>query len=216
MNVALVVITDGRPDYLPQALASAEANLPALTSRIMVDDSGIPGDDLPGWTCVRHPERRGIAAAVNSGWLAAVEVGAEWVFHLEDDFTFDAPVALDEMVAVLDAHPYLAQMLLPKQPWFHADGTPGALFLESDMVTPVPLDVHEEAGFVWTEHDRIFSFNPSLIPWRVFGDGFPDIGEEEFACRLRDAGYRFAFWGRPDDPPQVTHIGLRRSEGWRT
>jgi hypothetical protein len=65
------------------------------------------------------------------------------------------------------------------------------------------------------EHKRIFSLNPCVIPRRVLDLGWPDGNEAEMTTNLVASGYRFAFYGKRDDPPRVIHVGAERGIGWR-
>lgn len=182
MSIALVVITDGRP-FLAETLASAEEHLAAgrITTRIVVDDAGVRGrveevlpstfrHDAAGWIYLAHPERRGFAAAVNTGWGMADSCGADYVFHLEDDFTFNGAVPLEGMMRVLDRHPFLAQIALRRQPWSPEEIAAGAV---GGLGPDDPHEVHDDEWDSWVEHHHCFTTNPSLIPRAVSSKGSP-------------------------------------------
>lgn len=209
MNIALVVVGDGRYGYLERALESLRAHVPSGTFSYwrVVDDSGGPwpvafeGD----WDVIRHPSRRGLAAAVQSAW-AGLPGGIDWVLHWEEDFLLTGPVEFDQMVKTLEANPHLAQLVLKRQPGSPAEAAAGGIIEQH------PDDYVDRAG--WVEHQRIFSLNPCLIPRAVVDLGWPVTNEAGFTDQLVEAGWSFGFWGARDDPPRCWHIGDQRSSGW--
>lgn len=190
--IALLLISDGRDEYTEATIESMEGN--------------IDGVDLV------HVEDRdhelGFDGAIQEGWRRCLATDATHVFHLEADYTFNRPVPLPQMAAVLDAHPYLVQLALRRQPWNT---------IEAEKGTVVPDDAEEIQwyGSAWLEHTRNFTTNPSLYPRWVAEYGWPSGPESEG----RFSGYllrlcpwmRFAYWGRRDDPEAVFHIGLERA-----
>lgn len=208
MTFALVVISDGRDTYTNHCLASV-GNLKAAPSYVRaVDDSGgHSGVVWPaGWDVVRHEERRGLAAAVQSAW-AGLPPEVDYVFHLEADFVLPEPVDLEGMAGVLDANPMLANLVLKRQPGCPEEAAAGGI------IECHPDDYTDRAG--WVEHRRCFSLNPCLIPRRVVDMGWPDSNEAGQTQRLVEGGWTFGFWGGRADPPKVCHIGTHRAEGWK-
>lgn len=191
MNVCLLLITDGRLDYFDRALESAAASLPKFAQRVIVDDSA---------------HRLGFAGAIQRGWD---QVKTDWVFHLEDDFTFNEPVPLGRMIAVLACRPYLAQLVLKRQPWNSDERAAGGIIEQH----PDQYEQVTDAGDVWTEHRKFWSTNPSVYSTGFCHQGWPQVDHSEgiFTHRLiEDPDLRFAFWGGKFDPPRVTHIGGER------
>lgn len=209
MSVALVVVTDGRWDYLSRTLAAARYALlyPFAHLRI-VDDSGT-GDPViwpDGFEVIRHPARRGLAAAVRTAWTG-LPPEIDFVWHLEEDFLLAESVDVDGMAVCLKEHPELAQLVLKRQPWAPVEVEAGGI------IETAPGDYEDRDGYV--EHRRIFSLNPCLIPRDVIDLGWPAGNEAEFTRQLVEAGRTFAFWGRREDPPRCVHIGAHRSAGWK-
>lgn len=207
-----MVITDGRWNYLRDALASAKAHLPRFDGVVLVDDSAperiqaeclTAARELGPLTYVRNGERQGLAGAIRAGWETISDT--DFVFHLEDDFVFTGPVPVDDMVAKLEKYPQLAQVALLRQPWSPEEHRAGGIYGMD------PEGYTERDGLVW--HDKLFTFNPSVYPSIVteYGAGL----EAEVTDTLRDKGYRFAFYGTRDDGPRCWHIGVRRSAGYR-
>lgn len=209
MSIALVVITDGRWQCLQQTMMSLETmvNYPFTHFRI-VDDSGEqePVHWPAGWEIIRHSQRRGLAAAVNTAW-ANLPPEITHVFHAEDDFLYRERVDIDAMAMTLERNPQLAQIVLKRQPGNPEEAAAGGI------IECHPDDYVDHEGFV--EHRRIFSLNPCLIPRWVVDRGWPEHGHEGiFTKQLLDEGHSFAFWGRRFDQPRVIHIGAQRSAGW--
>jgi glycosyltransferase involved in cell wall biosynthesis len=213
-DVALVVITDGRQNFLTQTTASLVDSFPRFDHEIIVDDSGDPeyadwlDDEFGGYfSIIHHPERRGCSAAVSTGWLAASEF--DYVWHAEDDFIYTETVDLERMAAILEENPYLAQLALKRQPH-------GPVELAVGDLMAVELDRWEDhEGFCDT--DLIFTFNPCLIPKDVIAVALADPSprtEPNVTSSCLAKGYRFGYLGQTTDPPRVHHIGERRMEGW--
>lgn len=194
--IVVVVISDRADQYLPGCVASMAAHVLGDRTTITVDD---------------RDHHLGMAGAVRHGWQQALDAGADYVLHVEEDFRFLEPIFLGDLVRILDAAPVLAQVVLKRQPWNDIEQAAGGI-VEADP------DAYEEASagqLRWTEHRKIFSLNPSLIPRHVLELGWPDGNEAEFTQRCLDVGHRFAFYGGKLDPPRVEHVGFHRSAGWR-
>jgi glycosyltransferase involved in cell wall biosynthesis len=205
VNVALMVITDGRWDYLQQTLDSAADQLRCDWSQLLiVNDSGESfGDSGPaGWQVIDNPVRKGLAGAIQTGW-DNLDDDIDFVFHLEDDFTFPDPVDVAEMVALLEAHDDLAQVALLRQPWSPEEQQAGGIFQAN------PARFLQAEGYV--AQTNLFTFNPCVYPrWVTFG---PAGIEQKVTDDLLAAGCHFGYLGQLDDPPRCVHIGARRSAG---
>lgn len=190
MSICLLFITDGR-GYAERTLASAAENLPPLDACVIVDDTD---------------HAMGFAGAIRAGWECVLRTDTDYVFHLEDDFTFNRPVPLAQMRQTLEAKRNLAQVALKRQPWNAEERAAGGI------VEQHPGDFQEVRG-LWTEHERFFTTNPCLYPRWIVEKGWPQGPESEgrFTHRLRDEGLRFAFWGGKFAPPHVEHIGAERA-----
>jgi hypothetical protein len=217
-TIALVVITDGRFDFLHATLQSLNYYVMwPWVRRVMVDDSGdqaygkLLATTFPSFEHVHHAERRGFAGAVRSAWEAAS--GCEYVFHLEDDFRFIRLVDLVRLRDVLAEHPHLIQMALLRQPVTPEEHAAGGL-----------MQVHRGAyaqrsadGAFWIEHRRFFTTNPSLVPRWVTLRGFaePPGAEGRFGEMLfaEDPRLRSAFWGSGET--WIEHLGVWRTSSWQ-
>jgi hypothetical protein len=194
-SICLLVIDDGREEYLARCLASAAEYLPPMDACVMVDDSA---------------HELGFAGAIQAGWDGVLGTGCEWVFHLESDFLFDGPVAIDRMLDVLQREGHLAQISLKRPPCNGAERAVGG-FVE---LNPDAYAQHVDRGDIFTTHRVCFTTNPSLYPAATCRHGWPqeERSEGAFTHRLlEDPEVRFGIWGAKFDPPAVTHIGKERA-----
>ena len=227
MTVPLIVLTNGRPECISKTIPSAQQHLTGVAGMVIVDDSGDPtygqwlADEFTGgpWDgkVLHLPEPHGYWQAMRHVWGLArhwdTTYGTTSFFLLEDDFMFSEDVNLDDLAGVLDAHPYLTQIALLRQPWFANEhehgGLIGALQAQGQLFTECSDGTHW-----WIEHRACFTGNPSLIPRRTFARDWPegDWSESRFGHELfRDPEARGAYWGRLGDPPRVEHIGHHRA-----
>lgn len=188
----LLLISDGREDYLQQTVASMEANLPVFEHVVHVDDA-------------RH--ELGFAGAIQAGWDRVLATDCEFVFHLEADFTFNRPVPLERMRDLLDEQPHLVQVALLRQPWNPSERAAGGVWQQH----PDEYIFHDG----WFEHARYFTTNPCLYPRWVAERGWPQVPQSEgmFGLKLfaEDPVRRSAFLGAGEE--WVEHIGLERAGG---
>lgn len=199
MSLALVVVSDGRHDYYERTMASAAEMLPdAFDHTITIDDSD---------------HKLGFAGAVQAGFDAVLSTDAKYAFWLEADFTFNRPIPLGAMTEVLDAHEYLVQMALLRQPWNDAERKAGGIVQQHpDEYEPVGWGAYR-----WLEHRRFVTTNPSVWPRWVLERGWPqrDQSEGHFGVDLfaSHPALRAAFWGAGDE--WVEHIGdVRAGTGY--
>lgn len=218
--IAVVVFTDGRTNLLRRTLTSfAEQVDGPIVERWIYDDSGNPRvreaimRNHPDYTLIEHPsgERQGFAGAVRTAWdMLRRESIADYIFHLEDDFTFNRPVNLDDFQNILAKRPNLCQVACLRQPWNPIEIEAGGVIDANPEAFISHLD---RDGRNWLEQDLFFTTNPSLYR-RSLIDMFdwPAGPESEgrFTAKVREAGYRFAYWGARDDGPLVHHIGAHR------
>jgi hypothetical protein len=212
-DVILLVMTDGRDNYLSETLASAAKNLPEL--RIFIhDDSGnqehnaFLAHTYPHATIFGGP-RLGFSGSIQRAWSSVPE--CQWIFHLEDDFTFNEPVDLAGMITILENHPYLVQLAFLRQPWSGPEIRHGGVI----GLNPLSYEDCTYDGLVWTEHRNFFTTNPSLYSYKLATQGWPQVefSEQKMAARLfNDPSAKSAYYGSKFDNPRVHHIGNERSE----
>jgi glycosyltransferase involved in cell wall biosynthesis len=219
--IACIVFTDGRTNLLRRTLASFETQVSGqIVERWIYDDSGdrrvreAIARNHPEFSLINHPsgERQGFAGAIRTAWDALrSESIADYVFHLEDDFTFNRPVNLDDFENILTKRPNLAQIALLRQAWNPDEIEAGGLIemRPDEYVTHLDGD-----GRCWLEHDLFFTTNPSLYRRsliEMFDWPAGPESEGRFGLELRKHGFRFAYWGSKDDEPAVHHIGSHRA-----
>ena len=209
-------MTDGRVDCLSRAIESARENLCGeVTHKVIHDDTGDESyrEELratfPDFDVIGQPTRQGFGGAIRSAW-AYVKVRPErFVFHLEDDFTFNEPIDLPAMQHVLDRNPGLVQLALRRQPWNDAELAAGGIVEQH----PDAYDDRTDGTHHWLEHRRFWTTNPSLYRRELCERKWPDgqhsegrFGLEQF----RDPGAVSGFWGTRDSGEWVHHIGHER------
>lgn len=214
-NVSLVVITDGRQDCIEQTISRLESLVSFhFFERIIINDSAdvryhnYLKNKFPQFNIVSHETRRGLAGAVQSAW-SSVSKETEYVFHLEDDFLFNEEPNIEAMINLLKNNPHLVQMALVRASVNPPEEEVGGFVFQNLQ------DYYQKDGYF--EHARLFTLNPCIYPMSTVKIGWPDHGgESEFTSKVHsiDSNLRFGFYGDIYDPPRVTHIGGRRSEGW--
>lgn len=215
--IALLLITDGRLDYLEQTMRSLHNLDGKITEFWMYDDSGDAEhraelrDLFPKFIHINRGPRQGFAGAIHSAWnTLANESVAQFVFHVEADFTFDRRVDLSEMAAVMAAHPYLAQICLRRQPWNEAEKVAGGIIEQ----WPNEYRDREWEGSHWLEHRLFVSTNPALWKMSRIKQGWPVCEQSERVYSeqvFMDKQARSAFWGTRDSGVWVTHVGQHRA-----
>ena len=218
--IALLVMTDGR-DHIFQTIPSFEAFASGpISERWIHDDSGDPRHAeklrrvFPGYTVVSTPGRSGFGGAIRSAWNNLRESSsADFVFHLEDDFTFRRLVYLSAMATVLLNRPELVQMALRRQPWNADEMRAGGI------VEQHPGDYLDERDEIcdleWLSHRRFFTTNPSLyrrslVVERTWPEGAHSEGR--FSAELfEDPAARSAYWGSRASGEWVHHDGNTRA-----
>jgi GT2 family glycosyltransferase len=211
----LVVMTSGRRDYLLEAVASFDANVVGrITERTIYDDSGDP--DYAAWLDgefgdrfkICHNERNlGFTAAVGKAMAdVAARPGPDYVFWLEDDFTFRRPFVIDDLATILE-NDQLAQVGLLRAPYYPKELQAGSIPNEH----PESYHPRRAGELRYLKHDRFFTTNPSLIPRSLFAAHPWPTGahsESRHGRGLRGAGLGFAYLG--DGEPWTDHIGAVR------
>lgn len=199
MKTALLMISDGRYAYHAEASASAALHLPEFDHVIHIDDAA---------------HTLGFGGAIIEGWRRVLETDAEFIFHLELDFTFDRAVPVGSMISALHRYPHLAQMALQRQPVNDTEIAAGGVLAVLETAGSITWRGQGEP-FNWIEHTHNFTTNPSVYPRWIVERGWPDETESEgkFGIYLmRDRPHtRFAYWGQGEE--WCTHIGHERTGG---
>jgi hypothetical protein len=217
--IALLVMTDGRRDCIARTIPSALAQLDgSITRRIIHDDSGdteyrawLMGN-FPTFEIVGPPHgRSGFGGAISSAWdYIATNVEEPFVFHLEDDFTFNRSVDLTDMAVVLDLNPHIVQVALRRQPWNPEEREAGGIV----ELHPGDYKDCRVGGMDFLTHRRFFTTNPSLYRRKLCEQPWPNgcNSEGRFSIDLftADPAACSAFFGARDSGEWVTHIGNER------
>lgn len=213
--IALLIVTDGRQSCFERTIVSARAALLGPVTRVVVvddsadDEYGLWLDALLGRSAeiTHHHQRAGFAAAIRTGWMQLYDGPEEFIFHLEDDFTFNRTVHLGALAEVLLEEPNLAQLALRRQPWNDEERAAGGIVEQhpDDFA-----DCSDRHGHEWLEHRRFFTTNPSLYRRQLCGRGWPQVARSEGVFThqlLEDPDLRFGFWGPRHSGEWVRHIG---------
>jgi hypothetical protein len=128
----------------------------------------------------------------------------DYIFQVEDDFTYERDVDLVPMIAALRRNPHLVQMALLRDPCYADERETGGI-----LGWPLPAFTFREG---WFEHRQFFTLNPSLFrksltdrPWPVGRHSETLFGKTV----LNDSRARAAFWG--DGSEWIRHIGEVRA-----
>lgn len=224
--IALLVLADGREEYLAQTIASARVNLAGpISERWLYAETGDDAyrarlaEAYPEFIRIGEPgPKRGFSGAIQDAWRIMRErSAAEYVLHLEQDFTFNRPLDLSGPAEILADHWYLAQLALRRQPWNPQEAAAGGIVEQHpDAYVDCALADHE-----WLEQRLFFTTNPSLYRRSLCTVAWPDPPHSEgmFTHRLLADGtpeaepgsVRFGYWGPRASTPWVHHIGHVRA-----
>lgn len=208
-QIVVVCLTNGVRDTLGKTIEAADRMLSGPIGRkVIAGDNCAPVFD--GWDTVRVRGGSYIRA-VTAGIDVAIGSGQPWIFWLEDDFVIDQPVDLSELQAAMVAEPRLAQMVLKRQPWYDEELEAGGM-IEARQALGQTFTQRDG----WVAHWAWWAMNPMLTtreflathPWPK-GRG----SENRFYRNIvdNDPTPLFGVWGRIDDPPMCTHIGVERA-----
>lgn len=235
MSVLLLVLTCDRDDYLEQTLEAFDDMVTGpIVKRVIHDDSGNARHaaklrrTFPRYRVItsglKRNRRSGFAGAVRSAWRQTATMGDyEWVFGLEDDFVFQRPVDLSDVIDVLTANPHLSQMAFRRQPWYGEDEEQAGGFCE---LHAGDMTARTDGNHRWLEHDLLFTTNPHLRRRGIGKLEWPDGERSEdrfWSERLKRFGLpwgvlgddvRSGFWGDMESGARwVEHIGHERPTG---
>lgn len=194
-RICVLTIRDGRDDVHEQSIKSLQENFPEPDEHIVIDDAD---------------HELGFSGAIQAGWEKVCELDVDYVFNHEADFLFNAPVPIDRMIRVLEQRPYLAQIVLKRQPVNEKEAEAGGIV----EMWPDEYRQATDRGDVFSEHRLFWSTNPGVYSAAWCSQGWPQVGGSEMAWtdRLReDPDLRFAFWGGKFDTPRCEHIGYERA-----
>lgn len=214
MIVALLVMTDGRRQYIRDTISSASQRLDGSFGPLfMYDDSGDEENhqwlrnNFPTFTLLYKDTRQGFGGAIQSAWDFMKDYDFDHIFHLEDDFIFNRDVPVNEMARVLEDNPSVYQMALRRQAWSSEEKQAGG------VIERWPESFHQQEG--WISHRLFFTTNPSLyrkslIETRPYPNVKDSEGHFSQSIITSDPEAQFGYWGQKTDSPWVNHIGTQR------
>lgn len=219
--ITLICMTDGRKQCMSKSMLSLERNVgTAFFERKFIFDDSADREyaewldlSFPDFDIIHHPQRLGFCGAVHNAWkYVKANTSTDFIFHIEDDFTYNQPLYLGKMMAVLRLEPWLAQLALLRQPVNEEERRAGGIFGKHGEE-----NFHQKSHSImnahWVEHDIFWTTNPSLFRREILDEGWPTEPQCEgmFSIALRMKGFKFGFWGKKDDAPRITHIGNTRA-----
>lgn len=218
-TITLCVHTNGRREYLEQTLASAAEKLKGqISKRVLYMDSS--DADFwnycrerwapEGWRVVGPPAQVGYTRSHALMWeYLTRRCSSEWVFLLEEDFTFDVEIDLDPMIDVLRENPHLRQMALLRHACYPREHAAGGIIQEDPEAY---TRAEDGRGNRWLEHRKFWTSNPCLFHRSLCATPWPNAAHSETVYTQvlnRDPASRMAFWGHGEE--LITHIGENRT-----
>ena len=228
--IALMVFTNGR-STIHQTIASAEANLQGpITERWIHDDSGdtrnheILANRYPEYTLIAPSQNLGFGGAIRNAWdHLRQHSAAEFIWHQEDDFLFNRPVDLYDLIYILNNRPALVNLALRRQPVNYTEAQAGGVVeCWPDAYEDWTLKVLAERGEYeqhWLEHRLFFTTNPGLYRRRLLWEFDWPTGsgsEGQFTQDVLSANEeaKFGYYGSRASGEAVHHIGERTGTGY--
>lgn len=214
-KVSLFIVTDGRIGCLEKTLDSLRSLvIGPFVQEFIINDCVNPvfreqvdrlSEQYAFDEPTHHAEKQGFAGAYHTAF-ARVSKKSDYCFILEDDFTFNEPIVLSELIGILQRNKHLCQIALKRQAWNTQEKAKGG------VVEVWPDSYEDKEGFC--QHRNFFTTNPSLVPAWVIKKGWPlcERSEGIFTGQLfTDSAIYSAYLGAKFDPPKVTHIGDTRN-----
>lgn len=225
MSTLVVFLTNGRRECLEKGWDSFDVFVSwggADCDVRIVDDSG--DTDYRAWLREECGPKSVIsvgehALGYNAAMLRIWELARsyDYVFMVEDDFTFNREVDLQDLIDALEDDEDLAQIVLLRQAWFGNEVEAGGLIPALINQGKTFKTRHTTMGS-YLSHRATWSTNPNLFrggawvenhPWPI-GDGSEyRFGQELFAAEPETV---CAYWGAGDE--YVTHDGKRKGFGY--
>jgi hypothetical protein len=218
MKFCVIIINDGRNDYLAQSLKSFSENVifpeGSEVTKILIDDWPEERDEQTiKKLCKKHKVDKvvfnetnlGVNETVRKVWSLIPE-DVDYVFHQENDFVYLEKVEIKTLMKVLD-NPIIVQCALVRQAWFDDEKHAGSLM----KTRPERWRSANVSGTDIVIHRDHFTFNPSLYKKHWVQDVFP-FGEyqlKDFYLR-KNPGLYFSYLGTKEDNHRILHIGEKK------
>lgn len=212
--IVLLVMTDGRDTIVATIDSFRQQVTGPITHRVIHDDSD--NQEYRHFLVETFPDfeviggrRTGFGGAISRAWRHVRQLPVDWVFHVEDDFTFNRHIDLTELAGVLTGNPRIVQMALRRQPWAREEAEAGGIVEQF----PESYSDCTDGEHHWLEHRRFFTTNPSLYHRNLCDRGWPHGPHSEgrfSADVMADPDATSAYWGCRESGEWVTHIGNER------
>lgn len=226
MTAALLVMTDGRVDCLTRTIDSAVENLYGdIGPKVIHNDS--PDPLFRNWlhesygelfAIVHTPKRAGFGGAIRNAWAYLQDLQFDHLIHLEDDFVWNRPVALEYVTALLEEDRSIAQVAFRRQPWNDDERKAGGVVEQHPHAY---IDCVSNLGCPYLTQRFFWTTNPSVYRRAVLDADWPTGQHSEgfFTHKLLREGFdsisgdkvKFAYWGARESEPWVEHIGHQRA-----
>ena len=230
-NIAVLIFTDGRKECFSRTFQSFKENVTAkcISYKIIINDSNDPS--FTSWLDINyrhdvdhiehHKERLGFGGTIRDTWHKLNKIAGiyDYLFHLEDDFIFNRPINLDDLILILKKNPNMAQVCLLRQPWNQNEVNAGGVWQQRpDRFIEESVD-SRSGKIYYLSHREWFSTNPCVYPKWVASLGWPEgLNSEEIFWDeklLPRTLLTCSYFGSKADPPAVSHIGSgRMGEGY--
>jgi len=214
-KVTMLIFTTSRYDYLEQMLHTFYKNVDTsqvALHTLLIDDYPQRRDEERLMQLIRmygvdqwifNDENIGYAKSWERAWKT-VHADTDYIWHQEEDFCYDEPVDMLDLIAAFEESPIeLTQLVLKRQVWFESN----------DWVK----DVNEGRGGTEVEYgdrrmiisQRMFNANPCLYKRWVIEEDYPFAPQETIGAILKERyPERYsAFYGGRLDAPRCMHIG---------
>ncbi len=215
MKFCVIIINDGRNDYLEKSLNSFSENVifpeGSEITKILIDDWPLDRDEKlirkigkkQGVNkYIFNEENLRVDNTVRKIW-DNVPSDIDYIFHQENDFIYLEKIHISELVKVLES-PIIVQCALARQAWFKDERECGTLF----NTRPERFRSGNMSGIDIVMHKDHFTFNPSLYKrkWLVNIEPF---GEYQLSHHYlnQNRALWFTYYGKRTDSNRIEHIG---------
>lgn len=220
MKTCVIIFNDGRNDYLRKTLDSLIKNLLTKENKqankfhLLLYDDMPEGRDTEELTEIKKAykiddvilsgENYGINKSVQMAW-GRIPKGTDYVWHQENDFLFNEPVKLHEMINPLILNPMIGQVALLRQPWYDDEIEAGGLY---DVGYRDYRSVNV-AGIDLVGQTMFFSHNPCLYRAKhaLQIENYNELNYAKYLMTHHNIK-TFCYLGKKSDKPKVEHIGV--------
>jgi hypothetical protein len=218
MKFCVIIINDGRNDYLAKSLKSFSENVVfpegSEVTKILIDDWPLERDEKEikrlakkygVKTVILNDTNLGVNQTVRKIW-SEIPKDIDYVWHQENDFIFLEKVNIQELMKVLES-PIIVQCALVRQAWFEDEKQCGTLM----NTRPERWKDANVSGTDIVVHRDHFTFNPSLYKskWLVYIEPFGEYALKDYYLS-KNPGLYFSYYGKREDSNRILHIGEKK------